>query len=111
MSTEQILEARNFIAELGGYKLITNYPPNVWSNGSKKLISISFDKPKLYGTLMEIVSKVEQEKDLIIEVKRYQCSISKMHLTRNQKIIEVDGETSKQKAVFQALAKLECLNE
>lgn len=111
MSAEQISEARNNIAKLGGYELITDFPPHIWSNGKKRILNISFDKPKSYLVLLEIVEKIEQEKDLIIEIKRNQCSISKMHLTRNQKFIDVDGETSKQKAIFQALAKLGCVNE
>ena len=106
MTTEEIIEARESIAKLGGYELITVFPPNIWSNGRKRILNISFDKPKSYAVLLEILEKIEQENDLIIEVKRNECSISKMHLTRNQKFITIDGENSKQQAVFQALSKL-----
>lgn len=106
MTKEQIIEARNHIAELGGYKKITNFIPDVWDNGKRKITSLSFDKPTMFGELMNVVSDIEQSKDLIIDVKRCQCSIIKMHLTRNQKFINIDGGTSKQMAIFKALSEL-----
>lgn len=103
----ELQEKREKIAMLGGYKLITNFPPHVWQNSYKKLTSISFDKDKMFGDLIRIVDDLEHSHDLIIEVKRSQCTIKKMHLTSNKTIIDVDGEGSKQTAIFEALCQLE----
>ena len=105
MKTE-LVKKREAIALLGGYKIITNYPPNVWSNGKNKITNISFDKPKMYKELMDIVSKLEIENDLIIEIKRFQCNIKQMYFTSNRTFISVDGVDSKQKAIFLALSCL-----
>jgi len=100
-------EKREKIAQLGGYKLITNFPPHVWQNSYKKLTSISFDKDKMFGDLIRIVDDLEHNHNLIIEIKRSQCTIKKMHLTSHKTIIDVDGEGSKQTAIFEALCQLE----
>lgn len=102
----QLQKQREKIAELGGYKKITNFTPDVWQNGYKRITSISFDKPKMMGDLMDIVDDLEQSKDLIIEIKRCQCTIKKMHLTSHRTIIDVADDVSKQNAIFSALFQL-----
>ena len=90
------------IAEFGGYKLITEFPPNVYQKGNKRLTSISFHKPKMFGELMNLVDYLEQKYDLYIAVKRKQCIIQKMHLTSNRTIVNIEGK-SKQDAVWLAV--------
>lgn len=102
-------EKREKIAVLGGYKLITNFPPHIWQNFQYKITTISFDKDKMFGYLMRIVNDLEQRHDLIIEVKRDQCTIKKMHLTSSRTLVDVDGQGSKQSAIFEALSQLEII--
>ena len=106
MNKMNLQEKREKIAALAGFEQITNFPPHIWRSGNLNINSISFDKPKMLSTLMNIVDDLEQSKDLIIEIKRHQCTIKKMHLTSHKTIIDVDGEGSKQNAIFNALAQL-----
>jgi hypothetical protein len=104
-------EKREKIAKLGDYKLITNFQPHVWQSNYSRVRSIAFDKHKNFGELIKIVDYLEQKHDLIIEIKRDQCIIKKMHLTSNRTLHCTDGMGSKQMAIFEALCKIEITNK
>lgn len=99
MEKDVMENGNKLIANAGGWKLVTNYPPDVYERGSEKLTSISFHKAKLFDKLMEVVNKLEQTCDLYITIKRKECAIEIMRLTANQKIIHREGNT-KQDAVW-----------
>ena len=99
-------QKREHIARLGDYKLTTNHHPHIWQSSYSQVTSISFDKPKMFGDLIKIVEYLEKKDDLIIEIKRSQCTIKKMHLTSHRTIVAIDGKGSKQSAIFEALLHL-----
>lgn len=106
MEVKTLQQKRERIAELGGFVKATNYPPHVWKNGNKILTNISFDKPNMMNALMGIVDHIEQSKNLIVEIKRHECIIKEMHLTSHRTIVSVDGDGSKQNAIFNAVSYL-----
>ena len=98
-------EGNKIIADAGGWKLATHFPPHVYERGSERIDSISFHKAKMFGKLMEIVNMLEQKHDLYITIKRKQCIVQKMHLTSNRTLISKEGST-KQNSIWIAITEL-----